>query len=177
MANSNGLQPFNGEKGVVHVIIETEKGSRNKFSFDEELKVFRLKKVLPQGMSFPYDFGFIPSTLAEDGDPLDVLVLMDEPGCTGCLIECRIIGAICAEQAQDGKKVRNDRLVGVAMPSHTHSDLKHINDLNSTLLREVESFFTNYHQEYGTKFKVLGHCGPSEALKMVKKAVKRRKAA
>jgi inorganic pyrophosphatase len=119
----------------------------------------------------------VPSTLAEDGDPLDVLVLMDEPGCTGCLVECRIIGAICGEQAEDQKKVRNDRLVGVAIPSHTHSNLKDIADLNPALLQEVEKFFINYHQQYGKKFKVLGHCGPKEALKMVKKAAKRRSAA
>ena len=109
MANPTRLPSFNGDEGVIHVIIETEKGSRNKFSFDEDLNVFRLKKVLPEGMSFPYDFGFIPSTRAEDGDPLDVLVLlMDEPGCTGCLVECRVIGAICGEQSENGKKIRND---------------------------------------------------------------------
>jgi inorganic pyrophosphatase len=177
MANPARLQPFNEKKGVIHVVIETEKGSRSKFSYDEELNIFRLKRVLPEGMTFPYDFGFVPSTLAEDGDPIDVLVLMDEAGRTGCLIECNVIGAICGEQLEDGKKIRNDRIVGVAIPNHTHSDLKDISELNPTLLREVEKFFVNYHQEYGKKFKVLGHCGPKEALKMVKKAMKRRKAA
>src|SRR4051812_3768113 len=177
IANPTRLSPFNGEKDAVHVIIETEKGSRNKFSFDEELNVFRLKKVLPEGMTFPHDFGFIPSTIAEDGDPLDVLVLMDEPGCTGCLVECRVIGAICAEQSEGGKKIRNDRLIGVAIPSHTHSDLRDVNDLNPAVLREVGTFFTNYNQGYGKKFKVLGYSGAKEAWKMVKKAAKAKKAA
>jgi inorganic pyrophosphatase len=177
MANPTRLPSSSGDDGVVHVVIETEKGSRNKFSYDADLNIFRLKKVLPEGMSFPHDFGFVPSTLAEDGDPLDVLVLMDEPGCTGCLVECRIIGAICGEQVEDGKKVRNDRLVGVAVPSHTHSDLTEIAGLNPTLLREIDNFFINYHQQYGKKFKVLGHCGAKEALKMVKNAMKRNKAA
>jgi inorganic pyrophosphatase len=177
LANPTRLPPSNGDKGVMHVIIETEKGSRNKFSYDKELNIFRLKKVLPQGMSFPYDFGFVPSTLAEDGDPIDVLVLMDEPGRTGCLVECRIIGAICGEQMKDGKKVRNDRLVGVAVPNHSHADLKEIKHLNPALLREIDSFFVNYQQEYGNKFRVIGHCGPEEALKMVKKATKRQQAA
>jgi inorganic pyrophosphatase len=176
-SNLNRLKPFGNEEGVVHVVVETAKGSRNKFSYDEQQNVFRLKKVLPEGMSFPYDFGFVPSTLAEDGDPLDVLVLMDEPGCTGCLLDCRLIGVILGEQTEDGKKIRNDRLVGIALPSHTHSDLKNINELNANLLREVETFFVNYHQEYGAKFKVLGHGGPKEAFKMVKKAIKKRKAA
>ena len=173
IANPIRLPAFNGEDGVIHVVIETAKGSRNKFSFDEDLNVFRLKKVLPEGMSFPYDFGFVPSTRAEDGDPLDVLVLMDEPGCTGCLVECRVIGAICGEQSEDGKKIRNDRLLGVAVPSHTHSNLKHIDDLNTMLVREIDKFFVNYHQQYGAKFKVVGHCGPKQALKMIKKATKR----
>jgi inorganic pyrophosphatase len=177
LANPTRLPPLNGDKGVVHVVIETAKGSRNKFSFDEELNIFRLKKVLPEGMSFPHDFGFVPSTRAEDGDPLDVLVLMDEPGCTGCLIDCRIIGAILGEQKENGKKIRNDRLVGVAVPSHTHSDLKHIDDLNSDLLREIENFFVNYHQQFGAKFKVLGHCGPKQALEMIKKTTKQKKVA
>jgi inorganic pyrophosphatase len=172
----NDLAPL-GDNDVVHVVVETARGSRNKFSYDEEQNVFRLKKVLPEGMSFPYDFGFVPSTLAEDGDPLDVLVLMDEPGCTGCLIECRVIGAILGEQSEDGRKVRNDRLVGVALPSHTHSDLKNIGDLNSNLLREVEQFFVNYHAQYGTRFKPIGRVGPKEALKMVRNGMKRKEAA
>jgi inorganic pyrophosphatase len=138
---------------VIRVIIETAKGSRNKFSYDEKLHVFRLKKVLPEGMSFPYDFGFVPSTLAEDGDPLDAVVLMDEAGCTGALVDCRVIGAIQGEQTSkdEPKPVRNDRLLAVAIPSHTHSDLKDIAELNGTLLRELESFFVNYHQQYGEK--------------------------
>jgi inorganic pyrophosphatase len=177
MANPNRLSPFNGEKRAVHVVIETAKGSRNKFSFDSDLKVFRLKKVLPEGMSFPYDFGFVPSTLAEDGDPLDVLVLMDEPGCTGCLVDCRVIGAIRGEQEEDGKRIRNDRIVAVALPSHTHSNLKDLKDLNADLVREIDKFFVNYHQHYGEKFKVIGHSGCKEAMQMVKKAVKQKKAA
>lgn len=177
MANPTRLPPFNAQPGVVHVIIETEKGSRNKFSYDEKLNVFRLKKVLPEGMTFPHDFGFVPSTLAEDGDPLDVLILMDEPGCTGCLVECRIIGAILGEQSQDGQRVRNDRLVGVAIPGHTHSDLKKIDDLNKSRLSEIEKFFVNYHQQYGSKFKVIGHCDAKQALKLVKKAIKRKQTA
>jgi inorganic pyrophosphatase len=177
MANPTRLPAYNEADGMVHVVIETEKGSRNKLSYDEDLNIFRLKKVLPEGMSFPHDFGFVPSTLAEDGDPLDVLVLMDEPGCTGCLVDCRIIGAICGEQSDNGTKIRNDRLVGVAVPSHTHSDLQDIGELNPSLLREVDKFFANYHQQYGKKFKVIGHCGPKEALKMVKQGVKRKKAA
>src|SRR6478752_3252537 len=100
----SSLKPFvDGDKHTVRVVIETPKGSRNKYAFDSEDRTFSLKKVLPAGMGFPYDFGFVPSTLAEDGDPVDVLVLMDEPAFAGCVLECRLIGVIEGEQ-KDGKK-------------------------------------------------------------------------
>src|SRR4051794_14489933 len=84
-------------------IIETPKGRRSKFSYDRESGLFQLKFLLPQGMSFPFDFGFIPSTVAGDGDPLDILVIMDEPTHVGCLVEVRVIGVLQASQTQDGK--------------------------------------------------------------------------
>jgi len=96
------------------VVIETPKGSRNKYAFDEKQKIFALKKVLPAGMAFPYDFGFIPSTIAEDGDPVDVLALMDEPGAVGCLLQCRVVGIIEGEQ---GKKKDAERNVTASWPS------------------------------------------------------------
>jgi inorganic pyrophosphatase len=87
LAEPTILSPFDGEGWKsIQVIIETPKGSRNKYAFDHKQKVFQLKKVLPAGMAFPYDFGFVPSTKAEDGDPVDVLVLMDEPAFPGCLL-------------------------------------------------------------------------------------------
>ena len=89
LANPARLAPLDADdRDIVQVVIETPKGSRNKYSFDAEQKIFELAKVLPTGMAFPFDFGgFIPSTLAEDGDPTDVLVLMDEPAFPGCLLE------------------------------------------------------------------------------------------
>ena len=89
------------------MVIETPKGSRNKYAFDEKQKIFALKKVLPAGMAFPYDFGFIPSTIAEDGDPVDVLALMDEPGAVGCLLQCRVVGIIEGEQGKKKDAERN----------------------------------------------------------------------
>jgi inorganic pyrophosphatase len=92
----------------IQVIIETPKDSRNKYAFDSEQRIFILKKVLPAGMTFPYDFGFVPSTEAEDGDPTDVLVLMDEPAFPGCLLKCRIVGII---EGKKKKGERNDRII------------------------------------------------------------------
>jgi inorganic pyrophosphatase len=106
---------------VIQVVIETPKGSRNKFAFDPEQKAFRLKKVLPVGMAFPYEFGFVPSTKAEDGDPVDVLVLMDEPAFPGCLVNGRVIGIIEAEQGEKKDMERNDRIVSIEKNNHTYS--------------------------------------------------------
>ena len=91
------LQPVRKKDGLLQVIVETPKGSRNKFSFDVEQEIFSLKKVLPAGMAFPYDFGFLPKTLADDGDPIDVLLLMDEPAFPGVLVPSRFIGVIEGE--------------------------------------------------------------------------------
>src|SRR5437868_10794388 len=102
------------KKCVCRVIIDTPKGFRNKFDYDPDSGLFMLGGLLPEGMMFPFDFGFIPSTLGEDGDPLDILVLLDAPAHVGCLIEVRVIGVIKAEQMEDGKTESNDRLLGVA---------------------------------------------------------------
>src|SRR5690349_4487991 len=129
---------FDQKKDTCRVIIETPKGYRNKFDYDPDSNLFMLGGLLPAGMMFPFDFGFIPSTLGEDGDPLDILVLMDAPAHVGCLIEVRIIGIIKAEQTEDGKTESNDRLLGVAVHSYDHEDLKSINDVSKTLLDQLE---------------------------------------
>src|SRR4029453_15828071 len=92
LRDPSSLKALNEDNKTVRVVIETPKGSRNKYAFDVKDKFFALKKVLPAGMAFPYDFGFVPSTRAEDGDPVDVLVLMDEPAFPGCVLTCRPIG-------------------------------------------------------------------------------------
>src|ERR1700688_3887921 len=132
-------------------IIETPKGFRNKFDYDPESNLFKLGGLLPEGMMFPFDFGFIPSTLGEDGDPLDILVLMDAPAHVGCLIEVRIIGIIEAEQSEDGKTESNDRLLGAAIHSYDHEDLETINDVSKTLLDQLEAFFISYNKQRDKK--------------------------
>src|SRR3982074_3563535 len=126
------------KKSTCRAIIETPKGCRNKFDYDPESNLLMLGGLLPEGMMFPFDFGFIPSTLGEDGDPLDVLVLLDAPAHVGCLIEVRIIGIIQAEQTEDGKTKCNDRLLGVAIHSYDHEDLESIDDVSKTLLNQVQ---------------------------------------
>src|SRR2546421_7155604 len=117
------LDPYDEKREQWRIVIETPKGSHNKYAFDEELGVFQLKGVLPEGMIFPYDFGFLPGTVGDDGDPLDVLLLMDDPAFCGCLVPSRMIGVIEAEQTEtDGKSERNDRLVAVAVKCRGDSD-------------------------------------------------------
>lgn len=97
------LEPF-AKDHQINAIIETPKGSGSKMKYDPELELFSLHRVLPKGMAFPYDFGFIPSTMAEDGDPLDVLVLVDTEVFPGCLTKAKIIGVIKAKQKAGKKK-------------------------------------------------------------------------
>ena len=160
---------------ICRAIIETPKGFRNKFDYDPDSGLFMLGGLLPEGMMFPFDFGFIPSTLGDDGDPLDVMVLMDAPAHVGCLIEVSIIGIITAEQTQDGKTESNDRLLGVAVHSYNHEDLKSIDDVSRTLLDQVEAFFVSYNKQRGKKFKITGTGGPKKALRYLKSGIKARR--
>ncbi|HZH34710.1 MAG TPA: inorganic diphosphatase, partial [Pyrinomonadaceae bacterium] len=137
------LNVFEGE--TLNVIIETPKGSRNKYTFDEKLGLFKLGGVLPLGANFPFDFGFIPSTTGGDNDPLDVLLLMDEPAFAGCLVESRLLGVIEAEQTEDGKTERNDRLIAVAENSRNHKNVRSLEDLNENAIGEIEHFFISYN--------------------------------
>lgn len=168
-----GLDAYDEETGDLNVIIETPKGSRNKFAFDEKLLLFKLKGVLPAGASFPYDFGFVPSTIGGDDDPLDVLLLMDEPAFTGCLVPSRLIGVIEAEQTEkDGAVERNDRLIAVAAKSITHEDIKSLNNLNKNLVEQIEHFFISYNEIKGKEFKPLGRFGPVKAKRVIEEGMK-----
>ncbi len=159
----------------LNVIIETPKGSRNKYKYDTKQCIFTLSKVLPAGSTFPYDFGYIPSTKGQDGDPLDVLVLMDEEVFPGCLITARLIGVIEGEQNDDGEKVRNDRLIAVASQSHDQRDIHSLDQLNPHLIEEIEEFFVDYHELDGEKFKPVGRHGPHKARKLVDESLAAKK--
>jgi inorganic pyrophosphatase len=173
LANPTRLEPMDADdKQVIQVIIETPKGSRNKYAFDPEQKIFQLKKVLPAGMAFPYDFGFVPSTLADDGDPIDVLVLMDEPAFPGCLLKCRLIGVIEGEQRDKKEKIRNDRIIAIEQANHSFADIKVLDDLGNKFCDELQEFFVNYHRLEGKEFRVLARRGPGEARKLIKAAMK-----
>ena len=167
------LPPFDSKSGNLNVLIDTPKGCRSKFAYDMKRKAYVLKSVLPQGALFPFDFGSIPGTVADDGDPVDALILMDEPAFCGCLIESRLVGVIEAEQSEDGKTERNDRLIAVAAKSQTHAEIKSLSDVSPALLKEIEHFFISYNQERGKKFRPLGRYGPKRAERLVKKQTRK----
>ena len=160
------LSPIDGSDKV-QVVIETPKGSRNKYSFDTRQRIFALKKVLPAGMTFPYDFGFVPSTKAEDGDPTDVLVLMDEPAFPGCLLKCRVIGVIEGQQGKKKNAERNDRIIAIELGNHSYAHIRHVKELGKKFVNELEEFFVNYHGLEGKKYRILDLKGPSEARRRI----------
>ena len=166
LADPLALPPLDDGQ-CVQVIIETPKGSRNKYAFDADRRIFALKRVLPAGMTFPYDFGFSPSTKAEDGDPTDVLVLMDEPAFPGCLLKCRVIGVIEGQQGKKKNKERNDRIVAIEEANHSYAHVRHVKELGKRFLHELEEFFVNYHDLQGEKYRILDIKGPSEAKRRI----------
>lgn len=161
------------KRTIFNVIIETPKGNRHKFDYDAKHRLFKLGGVLPAGAAFPFDFGFIPSTLGGDGDPLDVLVLMDEPAFTGCLVEVRLIGVIEAEQTEDSKTTRNDRLVAVAVVSRNHRDVESLDDLYGNTVDEIEHFFISYNEIKGKEFKPLRRSGSERARELIDEGMKK----
>lgn len=169
------LPSIDRKSGDVNAIVETPKGSGAKFEYDPKLALFKLGGLLPEGSMFPFNFGFIPSTLAEDGDPLDVLVLMEEPAFTGCLVPVRLIGVIEAEQTdEDGTVTRNDRLIAIASHSRQHADVESLKALAPHAIEEIEHFFVSYNQARGKRFKPLGRHGAKRAQKLLKRAQRRR---
>jgi inorganic pyrophosphatase len=156
---------------TIDIIIKTPKGCCNKYAYDEEVKAFRLKKILPVGAVFPFDFGFIPGTKGEDGDPLDVLVIMNEPAYPGCVVECRIIGALKAKQTErDGKAEENDRLIAVSVVSTSYSEVRSLKDINKNILDEIEHFFISYNEQAGKKFEPGGWANAKESMMLIEKA-------
>lgn len=149
---------------TLQVVVETPRGCRNKYKFDEESGRMKLSKVMPEGMVFPYDFGFFPGTKSEDGDPLDVLILNDEPTFPGCQIECRLVGLLRAQQKDaDGTQHRNDRLIAVAQASVLFAGVKELSDLEPKFLEQIEDFFVNYQKVRDVEVKLMGRGNAKEA--------------
>jgi inorganic pyrophosphatase len=173
MATSvTGLPAVDPDSGHLNVVVDTPKGSRNKFRFDERTGLWRLSKVLPRGLSFPYDFGFLPSTRGGDGDPLDVLLLMDEPAFPGCVVPARLIGVLEAEQTESGKTVRNDRLVAAVETPYNPAEFRSLEEVGRQRLAEIEHFFVSYNRMEGRRFQSLARRGADHARKLLREATR-----
>ena len=156
----------------IDIVIETPRGSAQKYNYDPESKFFRLKKILPEGMVFPYDFGFIPNTKGEDGDPLDILIISEFNSFPGCMITCRIIGGIKATQVERDKKeaVRNDRFMAVPVQSSTYEKINNIEDLSEKIIKDIQHFFINYNELEGKVFTPIELLNPTSAMKTIQKS-------
>jgi inorganic pyrophosphatase len=174
MAQEGFLQLY-GKRHMqtIEVVIESPRATQAKYKFDPNDKLFKLKRLLPLGMVFPYDFGFIPGTIGEDGDPLDALVLSEFASFTGAHLTCRIIGALKAVQGKEGKKAtRNDRYFCVPVTSITYSPIETIDQLGKEHNGQIQEFFINYNKVDGKVFSCLGIVDPEKAFRMIKKGRK-----
>jgi len=162
--------------GSCRAVVETPKGRRSKFDYDPKSGLFKLQQLLPDGMSFPVDFGFVPSTLCDDGDPLDVMILYDEPCPVGSILVVRLIGGIEGQQTSDGDKIRNDRIMGVPTVSHLYARIRTMEDLEGSFTENLCKFWINKDALEGKTFEVLGIARPKRAIELVREASRRAKA-
>jgi inorganic pyrophosphatase len=153
------------------IIIETPKGSRQKYTYDKALKSFRLKKVLAPGLVFPFDFGFIPGTKSEDGDPFDILVLSEYETFPGCVVDVRIAGCLPAVQTQGKQSFRNDRFIAILEQSSAYDRIMSIEELPSALIDSIKLFFTTYLQAEGKTIHWENDMNSLQAIEVINKAV------
>jgi inorganic pyrophosphatase len=157
-----------GRDGSVNVLIEIPRGSRNKYEYDEELEVIALNRTLYSAVHFPTDYGFVPGTQASDGDPIDALVMVEEPTFPGCLIRVRLIGVLTIED-QEGTK--EPRLLAVPIEEPRFAEYKDIQDVPSHLLKEIENFFDIYKELEGKEVNARGWHGAKQAEKALEKVI------
>lgn len=154
---------------VVHTIVEIPKGRRSKFEVDKQTGLMRLDRYLYSSSHYPGDYGFIPQTLAEDGDALDVLVMVNEPTFSGCLIATRVVGLFRMKD-----KGKNDyKVLGVPHTDPLFAEMQNLGDVPHHFLREVEHFFATYKQLEGAHVETMGWGEAEEAIAEVKKSVER----
>lgn len=171
------IPTFRSEKcrdaAIVRAIVETPKGSPHKYAFDADHGIIELKEVLPPGYRWPFDYGFVPQTLGDDGDPLDILVLSEDATFSGCMLATRVLGAIRIRK--DG--VRNDRFIGAPERMKGREqftdDFRKLKDVPPPLRGEIESFLIGYSEGEGHKIELDGECDVDEAMSLIEKGRKR----
>jgi inorganic pyrophosphatase len=171
MPNFINLPAFT-EDGDAHVVVETPRGSRAKFAYDPKLETFALTKSLLTGLTYPHDWGFVPSTKAEDGDPLDIMVIHDAATFPGLVLTCRVIGILQIEQKSKGKVERNDRLFAVPRRSHAERGLRDVRELSKPLRESWRNSSLPLTSLRIRSLILLAGRGPKVALKAIKDAAK-----
>ncbi len=167
------LPAWDEKKDLLHVLVDTPRGSRPKFKLDTATGRYVIAHLLPSGTVFPFDFGSVPSTLADDGDPLDVLVLLEEPTFPGCLLKVRLVGVLEARQTHEHKTDQNDRFIGVSDGSRVYRGIRTLSDVPKKVLDEIEHFFVAYNKERGRRFRVVKRSGAVRARRLIRKGEKR----
>jgi inorganic pyrophosphatase len=170
MTNLAKLPTFDKD-GNVHVVVETPRGARAKLTYDPELRVFTLSKSLMAGLTYPHDWGFIPSTVAEDGDPVDVLAIHDAATSPGLVMKCKVIGVLEILEHDKKKKQRNDRIMAVPINSHEEEGLRDVRQLSKAVRVELEKFFVATAELQSKTLECLGWRGPKRALQLIKKSI------
>lgn len=167
------LPPFD-DGGRLTCVVETVRGSRAKYRYDARTGTFTVAHVLAVGLAFPCEFAFVPGTRADDGDPLDALVLFDDATFAGCVLPSRPLGVIRAEQEDDeGVARRNDRIVAVAESSHLYRDLQSLRDVPAHLVQELEHFLVTYDAARGRRFTVLGRGDADDVRALVRASARK----
>jgi inorganic pyrophosphatase len=157
-------------KNLITIIVETPGGLPQKYDANPYSGYIELNKIMPAGIIFPYDFGYIPNTKGEDGDPLDAMVISETPTFPGCAVKCRIIGAIKALQKErDGATVRNDRFIAIPEVSTVYSKVNKLSQLPAQVVQQLEHFFINYNQQAGKQFDTLARVSAEPALQTILK--------
>src|SRR3982074_1491789 len=167
----NALPTFDGD--AVNIVVETPKGGRAKMKYDEAADVFRFEKLLPLGQAFPFDFGFLPATEGGDGNPLDVLLIGEEPAPVGCVVLGKIIGVLEGKQTENGSSERNDRIIAVPLDVKSRTRMVPAPRFDNALAKAITDFFVSYNARQGKKFVPLGLHGRKRALQLVKSSMQR----
>lgn len=160
------FEPIDAE-GRLRIVVDTPKGNRNKYKWDEELGLFRLTKILPPGFAFPWNYGFLPKTRSEDGDPLDAVLLMEEPAFCGAVVLARPRAVLRMESDGD----RNDRII--ASPDGEHEDRIYTAEIPGRIFDEIGTFFEAYHRLRGEATRTIGRGDAREAMAEVRAAMER----
>ena len=159
--------PAQPKPGVVNVLIEIAGGSQNKYEYDKDLQAFALDRVLYSSVKYPYDYGFIPNTLADDGDPLDGMVIVDEPTFPGCVIAARPIGYL--EMIDGGD--RDEKILCVPDKDPRYSHVKSLKDLAPHRLEEIAEFFRSYKNLEKKVTNILGWQDVDKVAPLVEKFI------